>query len=470
MLLHFLTDIVTRLGHWGYLAVFLAATLESAAFLGLVVPGESIVLIGGFMASRGILDIGDLIAIVTLGAVIGDSIGYELGRRLGRRWLLQHGHRIGVTPHRLHRVDGFFARHGGKTVFLARFVGFLRVLAPFVAGSSRMRYRQFLPYNFLGGVVWSAAVVLLGYFFGESWRLAEHWIGHAAAVVAMVVAFAIALTVLWGYLARHELEVKQWWERVQQNRYVVATRRRFAPQLAFARARFSPGAYLGLHLTVGMLVLIAAAWIFGAIAEDVVNRDPLTRLDTHVARWFEAHSTPHLTAFMLSVTQLGSTAVVLGVALLAALLLLRRKQLDALLALLLTVPGGLLLNTVLKLAFQRTRPDLFAPIVHLSSFSFPSGHTMGAAVLYGFLAAFGVWTLRAWRWRVFSVVAAAFVISLVGFSRIYLRAHYLSDVLGALAEGLAWLALCLTAVDTLRRRRRAIRQPASETERRDTYG
>ena len=167
---------VSRLGDWSYLIFFLGAALECSAFLGLLVPGESLALAGGFLVSLGLLDMSDLIVVVAMGAVVGDSIGYELGRRLGRPWLIRHGGRVGVRPAHLDRAEAFFARHGGKTVFLGRFVGFLRALSPFVAGSSRMRYRQFLLFNVLGGILWASICVLLGYFLGQSWQIAEHYV------------------------------------------------------------------------------------------------------------------------------------------------------------------------------------------------------------------------------------------------------------------------------------------------------
>src|SRR3569832_2204853 len=147
-----LVGFIGRVGHWGYLIIFLGATLEASAFLGVFVPGESLVLIGGFLANRGQLDLGDLIALVAAGAVIGDSIGYELGRYLGRPWLLRYGRWAGLRPEHLDRVDRAVEKHGGKPVFFGRFVGFLRALVPFIAGASRMQYRQFLFYNALGGI------------------------------------------------------------------------------------------------------------------------------------------------------------------------------------------------------------------------------------------------------------------------------------------------------------------------------
>jgi undecaprenyl-diphosphatase len=114
----------------------------------------------------------------------------------------------------------------------------------------------------------------------------------------------------------------------------------------------------------------------------------------------------------------------------------------------------MLLNKLLKYAFHRPRPFFTDPIISLDSYSFPSGHTMAATVLYGVLAAYFVANTRDWRRRVLVICGAGFLILLVAFSRMYLGAHYLSDVLGAIAEGLAWLALCLTVVHFFWQRRR----------------
>ena len=123
------------------------------------------------------------------------------------------------------------------------------------------------------------------------------------------------------------------------------------------------------------------------------------------------------------------------------------------LALMLVVPGGMVLDVLLKSAFHRQRPSFADSFLIFDGYSFPSGHTMAATLLYGVLAVFAVIALQAWHWRVGAVLGALVMVLLVGLSRVYLGAHYLSDVLGAAAAGLAWLALSLTAVDTLRRSR-----------------
>lgn len=188
-----LLDFVWRLGSWSYLLIFVATALESSAFLGFVVPGETITILSGFLVSLGLLDLPETIVIAAAGAAVGDSIGYELGRRLGRPWLLRHGPRFGFQRAHLDRLEALFARHGGKTVLFGRFIGFLRAMAPFIAGSSRMPYRSFVVYNVTGALLWAAACVLLGYFLGASWQLAERWVGRIGLIAGALVVVAAGL-------------------------------------------------------------------------------------------------------------------------------------------------------------------------------------------------------------------------------------------------------------------------------------
>jgi undecaprenyl-diphosphatase len=184
----------------------------------------------------------------------------------------------------------------------------------------------------------------------------------------------------------------------------------------------------------------------GEIAEDVRNGEPLTVADVQLSNWLHTHGSASLTTSMLVVTSFGSTVVVSCLAVLFGLYLLWRRQPYWLTAMVLSVFGGMGVNKLLKFVVHRARPHFNDPILSLTSYSFPSGHTMMATVLYGVLAAFLISKTPRWPWRLLIVAVAGCLILLVGFSRIYLGAHYLSDVLAALAEGLAWLSLCFTTV------------------------
>jgi undecaprenyl-diphosphatase len=189
-----LVDFFWRVGHWSYVLLFVATMLESAAFLGLFVPGETLTILAGVLVSAGLLGLPESMAVAAVGAAVGDSIGYELGRRLGRPWLIAHGARVGLRHTVLQRLDDLFARHGGKTVLIARFVGILRALAPFIAGASGMSYRWFLLFNVLGAVLWAVAFVSLGYALGASWWIVEKWTGRIGMIVGVLV---IVTCLMW---------------------------------------------------------------------------------------------------------------------------------------------------------------------------------------------------------------------------------------------------------------------------------
>jgi undecaprenyl-diphosphatase len=232
----------------------------------------------------------------------------------------------------------------------------------------------------------------------------------------------------------------------------VQRRRRFVALWDFFRGRFS-SRYLGLHLTMGVLIFIGACWLFGAIAEDVVTGDLLTITDKHVAEWLHHHATPGLTAAMQVITDFASPFWVIGASVVIGLVLWWKRCWYRLLALVLAIQGGMAQLPLLKMAFRRHRPSFDDAFLIFQDYSFPSGHTLAATLLYGLLAVFAFLAFDTWPSRVLAVLGAFVMVLLAGFSRLYLGAHYLSDVLGGVAAGVAWLALSFTLVDTLRRSR-----------------
>ena len=186
-------DAGRTLGTWTYALVGLLSFLETGAFVGLVVPGETTVIVGGLVAGQGEISLLLLIAIVWSCAVAGDLTSYVLGRRLGRDFLLRHGGRVKITEERLALVEGFFARHGGATILVGRFIGVVRSLAPFVAGASRMPLARFLPYDVLGAGLWAATFSILGYVFWRSFDQLTQWVSRGVAGLGVLVALAFAV-------------------------------------------------------------------------------------------------------------------------------------------------------------------------------------------------------------------------------------------------------------------------------------
>lgn len=184
-----------------YLIVGLVVLAEDALFVGFVLPGETLAIIGGVTASLGHTSLSVVLLVVVLAAVVGDSIGYEIGRLFGPRII---GHRFfDKRRARLDSAQDFLRRRGGSAVFLGRWTAFFRAVMPALAGLSGMRYRIFLPWNAVGGIAWGGAAVTAGYFAGESYQRVEKWLGRGAAgVVGLVVLVAIAV---WA-IRRHRRE------------------------------------------------------------------------------------------------------------------------------------------------------------------------------------------------------------------------------------------------------------------------
>lgn len=204
---------------------------------------------------------------------------------------------------------------------------------------------------------------------------------------------------------------------------------------------------------LGLLVFLFAAIGFSLVAFQVVYAGPATVFDMKLAQWLRTNNGPALTDALLTITHMHAPA---GIALLAAGMaayLYLKRDYYWLLALLLTMPVGMALNVMLKLFFARQRPEFEEPLLQLATFSFPSGHAAYSTMLYGLLAAYVAHRVDRWRWRLASILMCVAVIVLIAFSRLYLGAHYLTDVVAGVLEGIAWLALVWMALTTQRRRR-----------------
>jgi membrane protein DedA with SNARE-associated domain len=189
-----LGDVLHLIVQYGYLVVFFGVMLESA---GLPLPGETVLITAGMLVHRGVLGFGEVLFFGTLGAVVGDQIGYWAGRVGGRPFVLRWGKYAFITAERLGRAERFFARHGGRAIFLARFVTGLRVFSALVAGISRMPWGKFALYNVLGGTLWATAAVSLGYFLWASIHLVEHWVGRFSLL--LVAALVLVVILRWSY-------------------------------------------------------------------------------------------------------------------------------------------------------------------------------------------------------------------------------------------------------------------------------
>jgi membrane-associated phospholipid phosphatase len=202
-----------------------------------------------------------------------------------------------------------------------------------------------------------------------------------------------------------------------------------------------------LRAPAGFLLLALACAVFGALATDLLRSGAITAADAPISAWIRARAHPAVTQALLLVTHLHSTVGLLLVAAAAASALFWRRQWQWLALLAVSVPGVMVLNALVKHAFQRARPHFDEPLLTLATYSFPSGHTAGATALWGFALMWLFAHQPQWPERLGATVIAVTMVLLTALSRVYLGAHYLSDVLAAAAEGVAWLALCFTVFE-----------------------
>jgi undecaprenyl-diphosphatase len=198
---------------------------------------------------------------------------------------------------------------------------------------------------------------------------------------------------------------------------------------------------LARRLALGALLLVAAISLFAVVAQHVASGSGLAVVDAEIARRLHRDATPSLVTAMLVWTQLHSTVAVGAYAAVAALVLAIERSWRRMTLVVVAVGGGLAVNALMKLAFARARPAFDDPFVSLETYSFPSGHVAGSTILYGLVVAAVFARTTSALGRALAVAVAALAIALVAFSRMLLGAHYLSDVVAAFAEGIAWLVL-----------------------------
>ncbi len=446
-----INDLILRLEHWGYVIVFLIVLLECQAFLGFFMPGESMVMVAGFLAGEEVLDIRVLILVVAVAAIFGDSIGYEFGRRLGRDWLWRHGEKFWLRPERLERMDVFFVRYGGWSVLFAHFLHVGRASMPFLAGAARLPYLRFVAFNAVGCILWAAIYSLLGYLFGQSWHLIDRWIGRAGAVAAILAAMLVATLVIWRGIASREPEIRGWWRRFLARSEVENFRRRFARQIDWLEQRLSPDGFLGIHLTMGIFLLLAATATFGGLFQKIGAHDWFVAADLRVATWFAEHSGVVVSQVMSSLAKLASPYWLVAFFLTAVITWGRERH--RLRLLLVAAPGGVLL----KYLFAKEGPRFGRALGHGVGFVPVDGDLMTATIIYGALAYILARSLRRWSRRALVTVVTVLLICIVAFSSLYLRASELSEVLAAMIEGTAWLFFCISGVEIVRWREEAQR-------------
>lgn len=190
-------DVMTILRTGGYLGIALLVFAESGLLIGIFLPGDSLLFAAGLLAASGFLSLGTLAAIVVIAAIAGDSVGYWFGAKMGSALFKRKDSRFFKQAY-LKRTERFYLMYGGRAVILVRFVPIVRTLAPILAGVSSMRYRAFLLYNMVGGLLWGSGMLLLGYSLGSIIPNSEHYVLPISLIIVALSFLPLILNFLRG--------------------------------------------------------------------------------------------------------------------------------------------------------------------------------------------------------------------------------------------------------------------------------
>lgn len=406
--------------HWGYLIIFLSAIIEALPALGTFSPGHTIVILGGFFAQLGVLRLSAVVLVAAAGAIIGDLLGYVIGRRYGHNFISRYGKYFFFNQEKYEATRQMVNQHAGKTLIIGRFSAFTRAFAPFIAGISHVRFGKFIAYDFIGGLAWAVASVLLGYFFGQTFAVAAKYFGYivSAALVAII---AIVL----GY----RLLNKRWHIFIKHHFY---------------------------YLIFNALSI----YVFFKMAEDYLERESTYRLDLWLDQNVHLIWQPWLSQLMIFITNIFRPEVLLAAALAAATYFFIKRRWHQAALIFLSAGGGLALGALAKLLVNRPRPT--GGLILETGLSFPSQHALMAVIFFSLVMYWLAKKIQRQWLKYLCLAAAAGLVALISFSRLYLKVHWTSDVVAGLALGLFWLTFLILAFRIVRQLAPADKKNRSE--------
>ncbi|MBI5065907.1 bifunctional DedA family/phosphatase PAP2 family protein [Candidatus Woesearchaeota archaeon] len=389
------------LNHWGYWIILLASLLEATPIFGLLAPGQLMVILGGFLAKQGILDIGDVIFVAIVGAILGDLMGYVLGKKYGYSFITRFGRYFFFKKEHFDKTKKLMNQHTGKTLVIGRFNSLTRAFGPFIAGSTKIPFMKFLTYNIVGGVCWAVSFVLLGYIFGKSYEVASKYLGKF-----ILIAIILSLIIIYLY------------------RFVNKRKHIFSKYHLYA-----------------LILNISSLYLFSKMIEDIVEKEFVTKLDVWINTKITLLWNPWLNKMMIFITNIVSPTNLFILSILLSVVLIYKKKWYYFLLFLFSMIGGLLFEVIIKLIAHRARPS--NALIKLADYSFPSGHATMAIIFFSLLLYSFKDDIKNKILKNSFIVGNIALFLLVGFSRIYLNVHWFSDVIAGFSLGLFWITLLI---------------------------
>ncbi len=447
-----LSPFLFQLGMWIYVFAFLIAGAESLPFIGLAIPGTTFIVLLGFLARQGAMNIWVLVVVTIIGAILGDSLSFYFGKR-GTPFFMRHFQSERMKRH-LAFGETFFEQHGGKSLLLGRFVGPLRPIVPFVAGLFDISTTRFFIWNICSAIGWAFGYIFLGYFFGGAWEYISIWSPKLGIFLFILLAILFVLWlikwVVWSYgkqVAKVCLSLfNSAIQGMANNEYVVRKTKRHPRSILFWRARVDRSHLLGLPLTLFTLVFVYVFTAFVGVAEGVIHEENIINADVRLEHLLYAFRQPDMVKFFLWITVWGKWQMVAVVIVVVSIILFLYNKREYLIGFLVSTFGGVFSLSLMKVLVHRSRP-IGVAVYHEASYSFPSGHATLAIALFGMIFYMTGRLSRQWRTKTNLFFIAVIFIFLLGFSRLYLGVHYLSDVWGGYLLGFLWLFVGVSIIE-----------------------
>ena len=432
----------------GYWIAFFAALCETVIGIGWLIPGSTMILFMGALAAREYFDLGDLLWFAVIGAIIGDNINYFVGKKYSYK-IFNKNFRF-IKSAYFKKGKEFFERHGSKSVFIGRFVPSVKEVIPLIAGTFGMKRLTFMIWNVLGAIGWSFVWVLSGYFFAQSLNLAKIWLTRAGFFLTIIFVVFVIFYIFKIILIRKGKEffsfLSSVWQSVKQaiikNQEVQKFVQRHRTFFQFIQRRLDKNNFFGLPLTLFSLAFLYVFFLFGGIIEDIINSDIIVSADIRIANLLAVFRSAKMIKLFLWITLLGKWQVILIFTVAAIVILYLWKKKSYIFPLLLSIVGSEAFTVIGKFILHRARPNV--AIYPEYSFSFPSGHATIAVAFYGFVTYILIRNVKQWKSKINAFFIGFIFIVLIGFSRLYLGVHYVSDVWGGYLVGTIWLIIAIS--------------------------
>ena len=431
---------IESIGIFGYWVLLLTSFAESLPFIGLIVPGTIFLGFFGFLSAQGYLDIGDLIWFAAIGAILGDGLSYYLGRKgaiffSDKNTILKQSY--------LEKGEKFFKKYGNKSIFLGRFIGPLRPIVPFIAGLSGMDKKIFIFWNVISAALWSVMFLFLGYFFGNALPIIGVWSTRAGIFLVLLffsmVFIRIVVRKIRQFFMPQKSIVLSMQEALAPNPEVKKFINKHSSLFKFLQKRFDSKKFLGLPFTLLCLSFICILSLFLFTIECIIASGKIVMVDVRMENFLFNFREPWLVKIFFWITLLGDWRVITTSTFIASCIFIIWKKKSYIAPFFITLAGSELFVFLGKLAFRRPRPQGSVYLEH--SFSFPSGHAAIAVAFYGFLTYVLFRSATLWRSKINIMFFGLIIIFAIGFSRLYLGVHFLSDVWGGYLLGLLWLII-----------------------------